>query len=60
MTRGGITLKGMVSMVRRRISTLLWLINEPLIAFMRVLMPVNWDLGLALKNSWELGLLSQN
>ncbi len=24
------------------------------------LMPINWDLGLALKNSWELGLLSQN
>ncbi len=23
-------------------------------------MSVNWDLGLALKNSWELGLLSQN
>ena len=28
--------------------------------YMRVLMPVNWDLGLAFKNSWELGLLSQN
>ncbi len=27
---------------------------------MRVLMPVNWDLGYALKNRWELGLLSQN
>ncbi len=29
---------------------------------MRVLMPVSWDLGLALKNSWarELGLLSKN
>ncbi len=28
--------------------------------YMRFLMPVNWDLGLALKNSWELGLFSQN
>ncbi len=27
--------------------------------FGRVPMPINWELGLALKNSWELGLLSE-
>ncbi len=36
------------------------LVNHAFQSYMRVLMPVNWDLGLALKNSWELGLLSQN